>query len=307
MIIDPFCGSGYFLKRFGCATFCDSSNQGRQCLHFHARLPTPPFPNWNQAGILCHYGTPEGFSPRSPGAMVELHSETCRPVKPGNPLRGIQVPRRRRAHCVQFGILRRAAIPKDPQEGSACQRCACQRRACPRCVSQRLRVPTLRVPMTRVPTKHVPTTRCALLLLLACGVALRGVPATSQTLLTTIPTGSHPVALAPNPASRKLYVANQVQQQRNRDHVNELMPPTIPVGSYPTDIAANPVTNKIYVANQSSNTATVIDGVSGSTSTVATGRSPVALALPMKPPTRSMSSITTTTASLPLMARIIRP
>ena len=145
------------------------------------------------------------------------------------------------------------------------------------------RVPTLRIPKTRVPTLRIPTlrlpTRCALLLLLACGVALRGVPATSQTLLTTIPTGSHPVALAPNPASRKLYVANQYSN--NVTVIDEVTyaTATIPVGSYPTDIAANPVTNKIYVANQSSNTATVIDGVSGSTSTVATGRSPVALAV----------------------------
>ena len=35
-----------------------------------------------------------------------------------------------------------------------------------------------------------------LLFLLVCGVAWAGLPATSQTLLTTIPTGSHPVALA---------------------------------------------------------------------------------------------------------------
>ena len=142
-----------------------------------------------------------------------------------------------------------------------------------------MRMPTTHVPTTRVPTKHVPTTRCALLLLLACGVALRGVPATSQTLLTTIPTGSHPVALAPNPASRKLYVANQYSN--NVTVIDEVTyaTATIPVGSYPTDIAANPVTNKVYVANQSSNTATVIDGVSGSTSTVATRRSPVALAI----------------------------
>ena len=144
-----------------------------------------------------------------------------------------------------------------------------------------LRIPTLRVPTTptRAPTKCAPKTRCALLFLLVCGVAWTGLPATAQTLLTTIPTGLHPIALAPNPANHKLYVANQYSNNVTAIDEVTYATATIPVGSYPTDIAVNPVTNKIYVANQNSNTVTVIDGVSSSTVVVATGHSPTALAV----------------------------
>jgi YVTN family beta-propeller protein len=108
---------------------------------------------------------------------------------------------------------------------------------------------------------------------------LTGLPATAQTLLTTIATGSHPVALAPNPANRNLYVANQYSNNVTVIDEASYATATIPVGSYPTDIAVNPVTNKIYVANRNDNSVTVIDGVTSSTAVVATGRSPVALAI----------------------------
>ena len=150
------------------------------------------------------------------------------------------------------------------------------------------RVPTLCAPTTRMPTlcaltlrvpTRVPTTRRTLLFLLACGVALTGLPATAQTLLATLPTGSHPVALATNPANRKLYVANQYSNNVTVIDEASYASVTIPVGTYPTAIAANPVSNKIYVANQNGNSVTVIDGATNSTATVATGRSPTALAI----------------------------
>jgi YVTN family beta-propeller protein len=122
-------------------------------------------------------------------------------------------------------------------------------------------------------------TRGALLCLLACGVALTGLPATSQTLLTTIATGSKPVALAVNPANSKIYVANQ--NSNNVTVIDEATysTATIPVGALPTAIAANPATNEIYVANQNRNNVTVIDGASDSTTVVATGSSPQAVAV----------------------------
>ena len=127
--------------------------------------------------------------------------------------------------------------------------------------------------------KRVSTTRRALLFLLVYSVALAGSRANSQTLLTTVATGSHPAALAINPTTNKLYVANE--NSNNVTVIDEATDSTatIPAGAYPIAVAVNPATNKIYVANQNSNNVTVIDGVSNSTTVVATGRFPQALAV----------------------------
>ena len=44
-------------------------------------------------------------------------------------------------------------------------------------------------------------------------------------------------------------------------------------------MAVNPVTNKIYVANVGSNNVTVIDGATNTTTTVAAGSDPIAVAV----------------------------
>jgi YVTN family beta-propeller protein len=44
-------------------------------------------------------------------------------------------------------------------------------------------------------------------------------------------------------------------------------------------VAVNPVTDKIYVANSGSNNVTVIAGATNATTTVAVGRTPIALAV----------------------------
>ena len=46
---------------------------------------------------------------------------------------------------------------------------------------------------------------------------------------------------------------------------------TVSVGTIPQAVAVNPVTNKIYVANGGSNSVTVIDGATGSTTTINAG------------------------------------
>ena len=112
---------------------------------------------------------------------------------------------------------------------------------------------------------RVPTTRGTLLFLLGCVVALTALPASPQTLLTTVATGSKPVALAVNPANSKIYVANQYSNNVTVIDEATYSTATIPVGALPTAIAVNPATNKIYVANQNSNNVTVIDGASDST------------------------------------------
>ena len=136
----------------------------------------------------------------------------------------------------------------------------------------------------RVPTAHTTTprptaTRTTLLFLLVCGAACAGLPAASQTLLTTIPTGSHPWAMAHDAANHRLYVANRDSNNVTVIDETSYAATTIPVGSCPTAVAVNAVTNKIYVTNQNSNTVTVIDGASGSTAIVATGLNPTALAV----------------------------
>jgi YVTN family beta-propeller protein len=125
----------------------------------------------------------------------------------------------------------------------------------------------------------VPTTRRALLFLLGYSVALASSPATSQTLRTTIATGSRPAALAINPMTSKVYVANE--NSNNVTVIDEATNSTvtIPVGTYPIAIAINPGTNRIYVTNQKSNDVTVIDGTSHTTAVVRAGSSPLALAI----------------------------
>ena len=130
-----------------------------------------------------------------------------------------------------------------------------------------------------MPTARLLTARCTLLFLLACGAACTGLPATAQTLLTTITTGNQPVAVAVNPANRQVYVVNQ--NSNNVTVIDEATnsTTTIPVGVYPAAIAVNPATNRVYVANQASNNVSVIDGASNTTTKVATGHSPAAVAI----------------------------
>ncbi len=122
------------------------------------------------------------------------------------------------------------------------------------------------------------TTRC-IVVFLSCAVALTGLPATSQTLITTVTTGSRPAALAINPTTSKVYVANQNSNSVTVIDEATYATITVPVGTSPSAVAVNPLTNKIYVANQTSKNVTVIDGTWNSTTLVAVGRSPQALAI----------------------------
>jgi YVTN family beta-propeller protein len=79
----------------------------------------------------------------------------------------------------------------------------------------------------------------------------------------TIPVGTGPVAMAYNPATNTLYVANQ--GSNNVSVINAAtiaVIGTIPVGTTPTGIGVNPATNRIYVADSGSADVAVIDGSS---------------------------------------------
>lgn len=100
------------------------------------------------------------------------------------------------------------------------------------------------------------------------------VPARSQTVTATVPAGTNPFAVAVNPVTNKIYVANFTSFNVTVIDGTTNTATTVAAGTSPDAVAVNPVTNKIYVANQSSNNVTVIDGTTNTTTTVAAGPSP---------------------------------
>jgi YVTN family beta-propeller protein len=95
----------------------------------------------------------------------------------------------------------------------------------------------------------------------------------------TIGTGMGPRAVAVNPVTNKIYVANVNSNDITVIDGATNATSTVTVGASPLTIAINLVTNKIYVANQISNDVTVIDGATNATFTVAVGASPRAIAI----------------------------
>ena len=98
-----------------------------------------------------------------------------------------------------------------------------------------------------------------IVLALLTSVGLAGA-ASAQSITTTVVTGSSPVAVAINPVTNKIYVANQGSVNVTVIDGATNSTTTVAAGSNPRAVAINPVTNKIYVANESSNDVTVIDG-----------------------------------------------
>ncbi|MBI3604658.1 MAG: Ig-like domain repeat protein [Nitrospirae bacterium] len=103
-------------------------------------------------------------------------------------------------------------------------------------------------------------------------------------LTHTLSVGTGPVAMALNPLTHRLYVANQGSNDVTviDSYTNMIVVPSIPVGQGPAAIVVNPQTNMIYVANMNwpTNSVTVIDGATNQVSaTVSVGRWPVALAI----------------------------
>ncbi len=115
---------------------------------------------------------------------------------------------------------------------------------------------------------------CWLLLLI-----LENCLASAQTPITTVATGTYPVALAVNSVTNKIYVVNQGSNTVSIIDGITNTAATIAVGSYPTAAAVNPVTNKIYVGNYSGHSVTVIDGATNRTATIAVAPSPKAVAV----------------------------
>ena len=125
----------------------------------------------------------------------------------------------------------------------------------------------------------MPTARRVLFFLLTLGFAVSCIPASAQQLIDTVTVGVSPVAVALNPATNKIYVANS--GGASVTVIDGLTDSTtsVTVGFAPNSVAVNPVTNKVYVVNGASNTVTVIDGATLSTTTINVGVLPDAIAV----------------------------
>ena len=93
------------------------------------------------------------------------------------------------------------------------------------------------------------------------------------------PVGSSPIAVAVNPVTNKVYVANYGSNTVTVFDGATNATPAVTVGSNPVAVAVNPVTNKVYVANYGGTTVTVIDGATNATTTVTVGGKPIAVAV----------------------------
>ena len=89
---------------------------------------------------------------------------------------------------------------------------------------------------------------------------------TTDTVTATIPGGKNPFAIALNPVTNRIYVANSGNGSNatvtviNGSTDLPVVGSPIRIGNSPSALAINPVTNKIYVTN--GNNVSVIDGVS---------------------------------------------
>jgi YVTN family beta-propeller protein len=98
----------------------------------------------------------------------------------------------------------------------------------------------------------------------------------------TVTAGARPWAIAVNPSTDKIYVANNISGSITVINGFTNVPTSVVVGTgtYPWAIAVNKDTNKTYVANNGNGTVSVIDGDNNvETITLAPGTFPYAIAL----------------------------
>ena len=100
------------------------------------------------------------------------------------------------------------------------------------------------------------------LIFLALATSASGVDhARAQSAPTAITVGRGPIAVAVNPTSERVYVANEGSNTVSVvDATTDQLIATIPVGRLPSSVAINPMTNRIYVASLGANSLSVIDG-----------------------------------------------
>jgi YVTN family beta-propeller protein len=125
-------------------------------------------------------------------------------------------------------------------------------------------------------------------LFLAVGLLLfQSSSARAQTVTATVPVGTSPRAVAVNPQTNKIYVANSFSNNVTVIDGATNSTITVTTGGVPVAVAVNSATNKIYVADRGNflkggkGNVTVIDGATNSTTTVidANANGPFALAV----------------------------
>jgi YVTN family beta-propeller protein len=99
--------------------------------------------------------------------------------------------------------------------------------------------------------------------------------------VTNIATGATPCAVAINPATNLIYVANHEDDSVTvLDGTQSKVLATVKVGEKPQGIAIDAKANRIYVANVHGDTVSVIDGAHNAViKTLRTGHNPFALAV----------------------------
>ena len=97
-------------------------------------------------------------------------------------------------------------------------------------------------------------------------------------MVATVPVGSHPMGVAVNPNTNRIYVANTWSNNVSViDGDTNTVVATVPAGDMPRGVAVNPTTNRIYVANFGSGSynVSVIDGATNTVvATVPVGSEP---------------------------------
>jgi YVTN family beta-propeller protein len=101
----------------------------------------------------------------------------------------------------------------------------------------------------------------------------------SNTVITTVAVGSHPLGVTVNPASGRAYVANfESNTVSVIDGTSNNVIATIPVGQFPSAVDVDMYTNRIYVTNSGTDSVSVIDGISNNViSTIPVGNGPRAV------------------------------
>src|SRR5688572_21705252 len=93
-----------------------------------------------------------------------------------------------------------------------------------------------------------------------CGLLLAPVAAAGQTVGSTIAVGTTPSAIAVNPVTNKVYVANDGSNNVSViDGATHTSTP-VAVGNRPLWLAVNPETNRVFVGNFGDSNVSVING-----------------------------------------------
>ena len=99
---------------------------------------------------------------------------------------------------------------------------------------------------------------------LALGLLLLPAPivprAAADSVGATVAAETNPIAMAVNPVTNKIYVANFNSSSVTAIDGTDNSTDTVATGTYPRAVAVNPATNRIYIANWGTNNMTVIDG-----------------------------------------------